>query len=80
MHNADLIHCSLFSKCAFEVQFFDEDGSGTITRQEMKEKFKELGGLLSDEEIELFHDILDGDGNGVIDVRILASDSLTSVW
>lgn len=59
----------------FELQFFDEDGSGTITRQEMKEKFKELGGLLTDEEIEQFHDILDSDGNGVIDVRILASDS-----
>jgi Ca2+-binding EF-hand superfamily protein len=35
----------------------------------MKEKFQELGGLLSDEEIEQFHDILDSDGNGVIDVR-----------
>lgn len=55
--------------CHSALQFFDQDGSGTITRQEMKEQFAELGGLLSDEEIEQFHDALDVDGNGVIDVR-----------
>jgi hypothetical protein len=51
------------------LQFFDEDGSGFITRQEMLDQFRELGGLLTKEEIEQFHDILDRDGNGVIDVR-----------
>lgn len=49
--------------------FFDEDGSGFITRQEMTDQFAELGGLLTAEEIQHFHDILDSDGNGVIDVR-----------
>ena len=49
--------------------FFDQDGSGFITREEMVEQFQELGGLLSREEIEEFHDVLDSDGNGVIDVR-----------
>ena len=50
--------------------FFDEDGSGYITRQEMTDQFAELGGLLTAEEIQQFHDILDSDGNGVIDVRL----------
>lgn len=50
--------------------FFDEDGSGFITRQEMTDQFAELGGLLTAEEIQHFHDILDSDGNGVIDVRL----------
>ena len=49
--------------------FFDEDGSGFITREEMTDQFAELGGLLTAEEIQHFHDILDSDGNGVIDVR-----------
>jgi hypothetical protein len=51
------------------LQFFDQDGSGFITREEMVQQFQELGGLLDKAEIELFHDILDSDGNGVIDVR-----------
>jgi Ca2+-binding EF-hand superfamily protein len=51
------------------LQFFDQDGSGFITREEMVDQFRELGGLLDKAEIELFHDILDSDGNGVIDVR-----------
>jgi Ca2+-binding EF-hand superfamily protein len=50
------------------MQFFDEDGSGFITRQEMTDQFAELGGLLTADEINRFHDILDSDGNGVIDV------------
>ena len=58
------------------MQFFDEDGSGFITCQEMVDQFKELGGLLSEEEIELFHKILDDDGNGVIDVRPTLIDSI----
>jgi Ca2+-binding EF-hand superfamily protein len=49
--------------------FFDQDGSGYITREEMINQFQELGGLLTKEEIEEFHDILDVDGNGVIDVH-----------
>lgn len=35
----------------------------------MLDQFAELGGLLTAHEIERFHDILDSDGNGVIDVR-----------
>lgn len=50
------------------VQFFDQDGSGYITCEEMVEQFAELGGLLSAEEIHKFHGVLDRDGNGVIDV------------
>lgn len=34
----------------------------------MVEQFAELGGLLSPEEIHRFHNVLDRDGNGVIDV------------
>jgi EF-hand domain pair len=49
--------------------FFDQDGSGYITRDEMVQQFQELGGLLTEAEIHEFHDILDSDGNGVIDVR-----------
>ena len=60
--------CNAITQCT-AVKFFDQDGSGTITRQEMKEQFAELGGLLSDDEIDQFHEILDVDGNGVIDVR-----------
>eukprot|EP00892_Ulva_mutabilis_P008050 jgi/Ulvmu1/5617/UM023_0156.1 len=47
--------------------FFDQDGSGFITCEEMKEQFAELGGLLTAEEIHKFHSVLDRDGNGVID-------------
>lgn len=52
-------------------KFFDEDCSGFITRAEMVQQFAELGSLLTAEEVDLFHDILDADGNGVIDVSVL---------
>lgn len=52
------------------LQFFDQDGSGFITCDEMVDQFAELGGLLSPDEIHKFHSVLDRDGNGVIDVSI----------
>lgn len=55
-------------ECRVLVQFFDQDGSGFITCEEMVDQFAELGGLLSAEEIHKFHSVLDRDGNGVIDV------------
>lgn len=37
----------------------------------MISQFAELGGLLTEDEIQQFHDILDVDKNGVVDVRSL---------
>jgi hypothetical protein len=68
------------AKC-FDVQFFDSDGSGFITRQEMMEQFQELGGLLTANDIQRFFDILDSDGNGVIDVSdCTVSSSVAQLW
>ena len=60
-------------------KFFDEDGSGCITRAEMAQQFAELGGLLSAQEVDLFHDILDADGNGMIDVRSITQLAMALV-
>ncbi len=50
---------------AFKV--FDSDGSGSISRIEMKKLLKRLGQNLSDAELDAMMDEVDTDGNGEID-------------
>jgi len=52
---------------AFKV--FDADGSGTISRSELKKLMKNLGQKLSDEELDAMMDEVDTDGNGEIDFQ-----------
>lgn len=52
-------------KDAFAV--FDTDGSGTISRTELKKLMKNLGQTLSDAELDAMMDEVDTDGNGEID-------------
>ncbi len=57
-------------------QFFDKDGNGEISVAELRNTMQELGGLLSDEEIQEFMQVMDVNNDGVIGVRcgrILAS-------
>ena len=50
---------------AFAV--FDADGSGSISRSELKKLMKNLGQTLSDAELDAMMDEVDTDGNGEID-------------
>lgn len=50
---------------AFAV--FDADGSGSISRSELKKLMKNLGQSLSDAELDAMMDEVDTDGNGEID-------------
>jgi len=50
---------------AFAV--FDSDGSGSISRDELKKLMKQLGQTLSDAELDAMMDEVDTDGNGEID-------------
>lgn len=50
---------------AFAV--FDSDGSGSISRSELKKLMKNLGQTLSDAELDAMMDEVDTDGNGEID-------------
>ncbi len=50
---------------AFAV--FDSDGSGLISRSELKGLLNNLGQVLSDEEIDAMMNVVDKDGNGEID-------------
>jgi len=50
---------------AFAV--FDADGSGSISRTELKKLMKNLGQTLSDAELDAMMDEVDTDGNGEID-------------
>ena len=52
-------------KDAFKV--FDTDGSGSISRSEMKKLMKKLGQTLSDAELDAMMDEVDTDKNGEID-------------
>jgi len=52
-------------KDAFAV--FDADGSGTISRTELKKLMKNLGQSLSDAELDAMMDEVDTDGSGEID-------------
>ena len=52
-------------KDAFKV--FDTDGSGSISRSEMKKLLKKLGQTLSDAELDAMMDEVDTDKNGEID-------------
>jgi len=54
-------------KDAFAV--FDADGSGTISRSELKKLMKSLGQKLSDAELDAMMDEVDTDGNGEIDFK-----------
>eukprot|EP01082_Thalassiosira_pseudonana_P007851 g6917.t1 g6917 contig23:1482794-1483706(-) len=54
-------------KDAFAV--FDADGSGTISRSELKRLMKNLGQTLSDAELDAMMDEVDADGNGEIDFQ-----------
>lgn len=47
-------------------QFFDKDGNGEISVQELKTTMHELGDLLSEEEIHAFMAIMDVNNDGVI--------------
>lgn len=48
-------------------KFFDEDGSGGITLQELREAMAGVGVKFSDEEVTTFFNKYDTDGNGEID-------------
>ena len=50
---------------AFAV--FDADGSGSISRDELKKLMRNLGQTLSDAELNAMMDEVDTDGNGEID-------------
>merc|ERR1712085_62947 len=50
---------------AFAV--FDDDNSGSISREELKKLMKNLGQSLSDGELDAMMDEVDTDGNGEID-------------
>lgn len=50
---------------AFDV--FDADGSGSISRDELKKLMRNLGQSLSDAELDAMMDEVDQDGNGEID-------------
>jgi Ca2+-binding EF-hand superfamily protein len=50
---------------AFKV--FDADGSGSISKSEMKKLMKKLGQTLSDAELDAMMDEVDTDKNGEID-------------
>ena len=52
---------------AFAV--FDKDGSGSISRNELKTLMKNLGQSLSDAELDAMMDEVDTDGNGEIDFQ-----------
>jgi calmodulin len=52
-------------KDAFKV--FDSDGSGSISKSEVKKLLKQLGQNLSDAELDAMMDEVDTDGNGEID-------------
>lgn len=52
-------------KDAFAV--FDADGSGTISKSELKKLMKNLGQTLSDPELDAMMEEVDTDGNGEID-------------
>ncbi|GIL71740.1 hypothetical protein Vretimale_824 [Volvox reticuliferus] len=47
-------------------QFFDKDGNGEISVQELRTTMHELGDLLTDEEISAFMEILDVNNDGAI--------------
>ena len=47
--------------------FFDKDGNGEVSVQELKHTMAELGGLLRDEEIDLFVSLMDVNNNGTIE-------------
>merc|ERR1712157_18077 len=48
-------------------QFFDQDGDGTITAEELRLCMKKLGEELTEEEIEEMLKEADSDGNGEIE-------------
>ena len=56
-------------RAAFEV--FDQDGSGTISADEMRRVMKSIGEDLTDAEIEEMIKEADTDGNGSIDCKFL---------
>lgn len=52
-------------RAAFAV--FDKDGSGLISRSELKTLLSDLGQALTDEELDVMMSEVDRDGNGEID-------------
>jgi calmodulin len=54
-------------KDAFKV--FDTDGSGSISKSELKQLMKNLGQRLTDEELDAMMGEVDTDGNGEIDFQ-----------
>ena len=50
-------------------QFFDKDGNGEISVQELRTTMHELGDLLTEEEIVAFMEVMDVNNDGVIGVR-----------
>lgn len=67
---------------AFAV--FDADGSGSISRSELKKLMKNLGQTLSDAELDAMMDEVDTDGNGEIDFHefksMMVSRTLLPFW
>jgi calmodulin len=49
-------------------QFFDKDGNGDISVAELRSTISELGGFLTDEELQTFISIMDVNNDGVIGV------------
>ena len=54
-------------------QFFDRDGNGDISVAELRSTMNELGGLLTEEELQTFISIMDVNNDGVIGVGVLLS-------
>ena len=63
---------------AFAV--FDADGSGSISRTELKKLMKNLGQTLSDAELDAMMDEVDTDGNGEIDFNEFKSMMVSSCF
>lgn len=59
------------TRAAFNV--FDQDGSGTISADELRQVMKSLGENLTDEEIDEMIREADKDRNGTIDCMLLIS-------
>ncbi|KAL6406874.1 calmodulin [Ilyonectria robusta] len=55
------------------MQVFDKDGSGTISRDEIRQVMLSLGERLTEEEINEMLKVADKDGNGTIDCETLHS-------
>lgn len=61
-----------------EIQVFDRDGTGTISKDELRQVMKSIGESLTEAEIDEMLHFADSDGSGTIDCK--CKNDLTRTW